>query len=51
MMFRKTLGWGIPGIIMAVVLGSPAYLRDIRLAYQRVSRKSKVITSPFDDIC
>lgn len=49
-MFRRAFSWGIIGFIIAGVLGVVAYLRDIGRAYERVTGKSKVISSPFGDI-
>jgi len=49
-MLRRILLWIAIGLILAVVLVSAAYFWDMNRAYERVSGKSTVITSPYGDI-
>jgi pimeloyl-ACP methyl ester carboxylesterase len=49
-MLREVLRYIAIGLILAVVLVSAAYFSDISQAYDRVSGKSTVITSPYGDI-
>jgi pimeloyl-ACP methyl ester carboxylesterase len=49
-MFRGILRYAAIGLILAVILVSATYFSDISRAYERVSGKSTVITSPYGDI-
>jgi len=49
-MSRRILRWIAIGLILAVVFVSAAYFWDINQAYERVSKKSTVIPSPYEDI-
>lgn len=44
------LRWVIIALLLAVVVGSIACVRDLRHAYERIGGKSKVIPSPYGDI-
>lgn len=47
----KIILWGIAGILLLlIVLGSILYLKDMNRAYERISGKSTVISSPFGSI-
>lgn len=49
-MLRKIMVWIAIILVAAVVVGSVAYLRDMRRAHQRVSDRSQVIASPYGEI-
>jgi len=49
-MLRRILHWVAIGLILAVVSVFAAYFWDMNRAYERVSGKSMVITSPYGDI-
>ncbi|OPY49413.1 MAG: homoserine O-acetyltransferase [Methanosaeta sp. PtaU1.Bin060] len=49
-MLRRNLLWIAIGLFLAVVLVSAAYLGDMNRAYERVSKKSTLMPSPYGDI-
>lgn len=49
-MAKVILWWASGGLLILIVWGSVLYLRDMNLAYDRISGKSTIIPSPFGNI-
>jgi 2-hydroxy-6-oxonona-2,4-dienedioate hydrolase len=49
-MAKIILWWVTGGVLILIVWGSVLYLRNMNHAYERISGKSTVISSPFGDI-
>lgn len=49
-MFKKFLRWILGGFLLLLLFASAVYISDINRAYERISGKSTVITSPYGDI-